>query len=257
MRTIWKGSLSFGLVNIPVKLYSAVQDSSLDLDMLDKKDLSHIHYKRVNEETGREVEWENIVKAYKYKGSYILLSDEDFEQASVRKTKTIDIHSFANEDEIDSVYYEMPYYVEPDKGGSKAYALLREALKRAEKVGITTFVMRSKEHLAIIRPTDHVLMLNRIRFQEEIRDYGELDVPHKTPIANRELEVALELIDQYTKPFDISEYRDTYTEELLNIIKAKAAGKKPKPHKLELVYTKSKDLMAQLKASLEEKRRAS
>lgn len=255
MRTIWKGSLSFGLVNVPVKLYSAVQESSLDLDMLDKHDMSHIHFHRVNEETGKEVEWGDIVKAYKYKGEYIVLDDEDFELASVKKTRTIEILNFASAGEIDSVYYEQPYYIEPDKGGAKAYVLLRDALAKAEKVGVTTFVMRNREHLAIVRPLEKVLVLNRIRFHEEIREYSELDIPAKAAVSKKEVDMAMELIEHYSDTFDISEYKDTYTAELMKIVKAKAQGKKTKPHKLELVYTKSKDLMAQLKASLEGKRR--
>jgi DNA end-binding protein Ku len=257
MRSMWKGSLSFGLVNLPVRLFSAIEDSSLDLDMLDKKDMSHIHFQRVNENTGREVEWENIVKAYKYKGDYVVLSEEDFEQASAVKTRTIEILNFVDEDEIDTIYYEQPYYIEPEKGGTKAYVLLREALKKAGKVGVTSFVMRSREYLAVIKPHDTALVLNRIRFQEEIRDYNMLKLPGAISVSARELDVALELIEHYTEPFDIAEYRDTYTAELMKIIKAKAQGKKPKAAKLELVYTKSKDLMEQLKASLEKKRKAS
>lgn len=257
MRSMWKGSLSFGLVNIPVRLFSAIEESSLDLDMLDKKDMSHIHFQRVNEHSGREVAWANIVKAYKYKDEYVVLTDEDFEQASAVKTKTIEILNFVDEEEIDSIYYEQPYYIEPEKGGTKAYALLRAALKKAGKVGVTSFVMRSREYLAVIKPHEEVLVLNRIRFQEEIRDYSMLKLPGKVSVSARELDVALELIDNYTEPFDIAEYRDTYTAELMKIIKAKAQGKKVRTPKLELVYTKSKDLIEQLKASLEKKRKAS
>src|ERR1700752_4663904 len=181
MKSIWTGSIGFGLVNIPVKIYSATESSTLDLDMLDKKDHSNIHFKRVNEKTGKEVAWENIVKGYKLPNDeYVVLADKDFELASAKKTKTIEISDFVKEEEIESMYYESPYYLEPDKSGARAYALLREALQKTKKVGIATFVMRSKESLAVLRASDKVIVLNRIRFEEEIRDPSNLDLPAKT-----------------------------------------------------------------------------
>src|ERR1700757_1578957 len=160
MRPIWTGSIGFGLVNIPIKLYSATQTSNLDLDMLDKKDHSNIHFKRVNEKTGKEVAWENIVKGYKLPNDeYVVLTDKDFELASAKKTKIIEITDFVKEEEIESVYYEAPYYLEPDKSGAKAYVLFREALRKTNKVGISTFVMRSKETLAVLKATDKVIIL--------------------------------------------------------------------------------------------------
>jgi DNA end-binding protein Ku len=152
MRPIWTGAIGFGLVNIPVKIYSATQTSNLNLDMLDKKDHAHIKYQRVNENSGKEVPWGNIVKGYKYEGDYVILDDKDFEAASAKKTKTIEISDFVKEEEISSLYYETPYYLEPDKSGTRPYALLLEALKKTKKVGVSTFVMRNKEALAILRP---------------------------------------------------------------------------------------------------------
>jgi len=257
MRSIWTGAIGFGLVNIPVKLYSATETSTLDLDMLDKKDHSHIRMVRVNENNGREVSWENIVKAYKYKDEYVVLTDADFEAASVEKSKIITIDGFAREDEIDSIYFETPYYVEPEESGSKAYALLREALLKTEKVGIATFVMRSRENLAILRATDDVIILNKIRFAEEIKDASALDLPSRTGISKDELEVAVSLINQLSEPFDISAYKDTYTDSLLKIIAAKAKGAKPKKPHLKIVHTKSSDLMEQLKASLKARKKVS
>jgi DNA end-binding protein Ku len=257
MRSIWTGAIGFGLVNIPVKLYSATETSTLDLDMLDKKDHSHIRMVRVNENSGKEVSWENIVKAYKYKDEYVVLTDEDFEAASVEKSKVITISGFAREDEIDSIYFETPYYVEPEESGSKAYALLREALLRTEKVGIATFVMRSRENLAILRATDNVIILNKIRFAEEIKDASALDLPSRAVIRKDELEVAVSLINQLSEQFDISAFKDTYTDSLLKIIAAKAKGAKPKAPRLKVVHTKSSDLMEQLKASLKARKKAS
>jgi len=258
MRPIWTGAIGFGLVNIPVKMYSATESSTLDLDMLDKKDHSHIRFKRVNENTGKEVAWGNIVKGYRMPNDeYVVLTDKDFEMASAKKSKTIAISEFVNEDEIETVYYETPYYLAPDKSGERAYALLREALHKTKKVGIATFVMRSKETLAVLKGSDKVIILNRIRFEEEIRDAKDLKLPAKSVVKPNELKMAISLIDQLTGKFDISEYKDTYSGELMKLIKAKARGVKIKEPKLKVVHTKTEDLMDQLKASLSKKKKAS
>jgi DNA end-binding protein Ku len=255
MRSIWTGAISFGLINIPVKMFSAVQDSSLDLDMLDSHDLSNIKFKRVNENTGKEVKYENIVKGYNLDGSYVVLEDEDFEAADAVKTKTIEILNFTAEDEIDSIYYEQPYYLEPDKSAAKAYTLLRDAMRATGKVGVTSFVMRNKEGLAILKPYERVIVLNRIRFQEEIRDSGDLKLPPVTKAKTKELEMADKLIDQLTEKFDISQYKDSYTAKLIKRIKDKAKGKKARPVKMKVIHSKSEDLMSMLKASLSDKKR--
>src|ERR1700761_8890340 len=181
MRSIWTGAIGFGLVNIPIKMYSATEDSSLDLDMLDKKDHANIKFKRVNENTGREVAWENIVKGYKLDDQYVILTDEDFQKASPEKTKTIDIAEFVAETEIDGIYYETPYYLEPEKSGVKPYVLLRDALHKTGKVGFGSFVMRNKEGLCLIKPMEHLLVLNRIRWAQEIRPIDELSIPGGAP----------------------------------------------------------------------------
>lgn len=256
MRPIWTGAIGFGLVNIPIKLYSATETSNLDLDMLDKKDYSNIKFKRVNASTGKEVAWESIVKGYKMPNDeYVILTDKDFELASAKKTKTIEITEFVDEAEIESVYYETPYYLEPDKSGVRAYALLREALLKTKKVGIASFVMRSKESLAILKASEDVIILNRIRFQQEIRDPSELDLPEKAVIKANELKMAVSLIEQLSGKFNIEQYKDTYADELLQLIKAKAKGVPIKEPKMEIVHSKTKDLMDQLKASLTVKRK--
>ena len=170
MRAIWSGAIGFGLVNIPVKMYSATEDSGISLDMLDKHDNARIRYKRVNEETGEEVAWGDIVKGYKVGSKYVVLDPEDFEAASPKKSQVIGIEEFVEETAIDSTFYEAPYYLGPDKGGERPYALLREALSDTGKVAIGTYVMRGKEHLCMLKPEGDVIVLNRLRFAEEIRD---------------------------------------------------------------------------------------
>lgn len=250
MRAIWSGSIGFGLVNIPVKLYSATQDSRLDLDMLDSKGLAHIKFKRVNENTGKEVPWEQIVKGFLYKDEYVILEEEDFEAASPKKSKIIEIESFVDETSIDDIYFESPYFLEPAKGGEKAYKLLLEALQKTGKAGLSRFVLRTQEHLSVVRPRDNYLMLQQLRFEEEIRSPEDLTLPSDVRIAKRELDMATELIKQYTTEFDISQYKDEYKAELMKIIKAKASGKKPVVKKMKIVHTASDDLFDQLKASL-------
>lgn len=254
MRAIWTGSISFGLINIPIKIFSAVQESSLDMDMLDKKDHANIKFKRVNENTGKEVTYSNIVKGYKLEDKYVILEDEDFEAADAVKTKTIDIQSFAFEKEIESIYYEQPYYLEPDKGAMKAYGLLRDALEKSGKVGVTSFVLRNKESLAILKPYKNVILLNKIRFAQEIRETSELKVPAVAKRKTKEMDMATKLIDQLTEEFDISNFKDEYTAKLLKIIKNKAKGKKQTAPKLKVVHKQSEDLMSMLKASLENKK---
>jgi DNA end-binding protein Ku len=251
---IWSGAINFGLVNIPVKIYSAVKESSLNLDMLDARDHSNIKYKRVNEHTGKEVPYENIVKGYKVEDQYVILEPEDFVTADAKKTKNIEIMNFVGGNEIDSIYYEQPYYLAPDKTGSKAYGILRDALEGTGKVGLSTFVLRNKEILAILRPYGKVIVLNRIRFQEEIRSYEDLDLPARTETKSKEKLMAGKLIEQLTEKFDISSYKDTYTKHLLKIIHDKAKGKKRPVRKMHVVHSKTTDLMAALEASLGKKK---
>src|ERR1700733_9983165 len=230
MRSIWTGAIGFGLVNIPIKLFSAVEDSSLDLDMLDKKDHSNIKFKRVNEKTGKEVPWGNIVRAYNLDVKYVVLDDTDFAEAMPEKTKTIGIDSFVDEQDIDPILYETSYYMEPEKQGKRAYALLNVALTKSKKAGLGSFVLRNKEHLCLIKAAGHLLVLHRLRFKQEIRDTKDLDIPAVAPKPG-ELKMALSLIDQLSTEFDIKDYKDTYSEKLMKLIKAKAAGKRAPVHK--------------------------
>jgi DNA end-binding protein Ku len=252
---MWSGAISFGLINIPVKLFSAVQDSNLDLDMLDSRDHSNIRFKRVNENTGKEVPYEEIAKGYLLDDRYVVLDKEDFENAGAKKSKTIEILNFVKESEIDSIYYEQPYYLEPDKSGEKAFALLRDALKSSGKVGVTSFVLRNKEALAILKPYGRTIVLNRLRFEQEIRDPEQLKLPPISKAKLKEQDMANKLIDQLTEKFSIAQYHDTYKSKLMEIIKQKAKGKKLKaPSKMKIVHTKGDDLMEMLKASLSRKK---
>ena len=254
MRSIWTGAIGFGLVNIPIKLFSAISDSSLDLDMLDKKDHANIKFKRVNGNTGKEVPWGNIVRAYNMDGKYVVLDENDFAEAMPEKTKTIGIDSFVDESEIDPILFETSYYMEPEKQGKRAYALLNAALNKSKKAGLGTFVLRNKEHLSLIKAAGHVLVLHRLRFDQEIRDTKDLDIPNVAPKPG-ELKMALSLIDQLSTDFNIKDYKDTYTDKLMKLIKAKAAGKRAPVHKMKVVHSKTRDLMEQLKASLDTKKK--
>ncbi|MHA4806703.1 non-homologous end joining protein Ku [Flavitalea flava] len=249
MRSIWTGAIGFGLVNIPIKMYSAIQESELDLDMLDKKDHSNIKFKRVNESSGKEVAWENIVKGYKLNDKYVVLTDEDFQKASPEKTRIIEIVEFVDEKEIDTLFYETPYYLEPDKSGAKAYLLLRDALQKTGKTGFGSFVLRNKESLCLIKTRDKSLVLQKIRFAQEIRSAGDLAIPGGSS-KPAEVKMAVELINHLTGKFDIEKYKDTYTSELLKLIKAKAKGGNQKEPVMRVVHSPGKDLLSQLKASL-------
>ena len=249
MRAIWTGSIGFGLVNIPIKMYSAVESSTLDLDMLDKKDHANIKFKRVNENTGKEVAWENIVRGYLVNEKYVVLDKTDFEKASPEKTKHIEISQFVEEKEIDSTYFEVPYFLEPDKTGARAYALLRDALKKSGKAGVGLFVMHNREHVAVIKAKDDVIILNRIRFAEELRSPKELKLPD-TKTKPEELKMAVTLINQLSQKFDPKKFKDEYSDKLLKIINAKDKGKKTPFKPMKVVHSSTKDLMEQLKASL-------
>jgi DNA end-binding protein Ku len=251
-RPIWTGSIAFGLVNIPVKLYSAIQEVSLDLDMLDRKDHSNIKYKRVNEETGKEVEYANIVKGYKFEGRYIVLEKKDFEAAAAEKTKRIDIVSFVKESEIDPIYYDTTYFLGADKKDQKTYALLRDALKKSGMVGLGNYVLRNKEHLGVIKVYKNALVLSKLHYESEIRNLEDYDIPTTSVKTSApEIEMAIALIKQLASPFDISQYKDEYTEQLVEFIKKKAKGKAASPKtKPTAVPREVNSLMDQLKASL-------
>jgi DNA end-binding protein Ku len=252
MRAIWSGALSFGLINIPVRLFSGTEDHGISFTMLHKKDLSPIRFAKVCKSDGKEVAYEDIVKGYEYtKGEFVVMNEEDFEKVNLKKTKTIDIQEFTSETEIDTILYEKPYFLEPDKGADKAYVILREALKKSKKVGVAKFVFHNREHIAVIKPHGDLLILNQLRYVSEIRAPNELKIPSDDAASAKEVTMALKLIDHLSSHFKPETYHDTYIEELKDIIKAKSKGLKIKAKGKEPKITHVNDIMSLLKESLE------
>ncbi len=256
MRAIWKGSISFGLVNIPIALYPATRKEELKFRLLRKSDLSPVNYKRVAEKDGKEVPWDQIVKGYEYeKGKFVVLKEEDFERVDLEATQTVDIQDFVEVDEIDPMFFYKPYYLEPQKGGDKAYALLRDALKDSNKVGIAKVVIKTREYLAGVKPEDGALVLELMHFADELADTERLHVPKKVEVGKREMNMAKSLIDSMSAKWDPKKYHDEYREALMEVIeeKVEAGGKeieeKPKPKKQP---TKVIDLVEVLQQSLAE-----
>jgi DNA end-binding protein Ku len=264
-RTLWKGAISFGLVHIPVGLYSAEKRNSFDLTMLDRRSMKPVGFKRYNKETGQDVAWEDIVKGYEYeKGRYVVLTEEDFRQANVEATQTVEILSFVDGDEIGPMYYETPYYLAPDKRGHKGYALLRETLNQTGKIAIANVVIRTRQYVAALIPYKDVILMNTLRYPNELRDTDELEVPSSNlktvGVSPREVEMAQRLVEGMSAPWKPEEHRDTYHEDLLGLIE-----KRVQAGQTELVTEPSKeegkrpakgeviDLMALLKKSVEEK----
>lgn len=256
MRSIWTGSIGFGLVSIPIKLFSAVQESRLDLDMLDSRDHAHIKFQRINENTRKEVPYDKIVKGYKYDDDYVIIEDADFEAAAPEKSKVIEIENFVDLAAVNPMYYESSYYTQPATKKNKAYALLLEALKKSGKAGLARFVLRSTESMCIVHPVEKDLVITRIRFAQQIRDQGELELDEDIKVSDKELKMGLALIEQYTEPMDLEKYKDEYHNELLKIIEQKAKGKRPTIKKLKPVKAKGDDLYDQLMNSLQAKKGA-
>ncbi len=252
MRAIWKGSISFGLVNIPIALYPATRREELSFRLLGKGDLSPVNYKRVAEKDGKEVPWEQIVKGYEYeKGKYVVL----IQRVDLEATQTVDIKDFVDQDEIDPMFFYKPYYLEPQKGGDKAYALLRDALEESEKVGIAKVVIKTRQYLAGVKPEDGALVLELMHFADELADTGKLHVPKKVEVGKREMNMAKSLIDSMSSKWNPSKYRDDYREALMEVIeeKVEAGGKEieGKPRKAPKP-TKVIDLVSVLQKNLEE-----
>ena len=251
MRALWTGTITFGLVTIPIKLYSGSESHHLDLDLLRKGDLCPIKYSRVCRVDGKEVPWEEITKGYAYQdGDYILLAKEDFAKASPQNSHTIEINHFVKESEIDPVFYSTPYFMEPKKEGQKAYALLLKALAETKLVGVGEFVMRNHENLAVIKPYGDVLLLHKLRYNDEIRATDTLKLPTADLIKPNELKMATQLVNQLTEAFVPDDYKDTYFDELKKIIAAKATGKKLKKPKKITETGNVTDIMDLLKKSL-------
>jgi DNA end-binding protein Ku len=253
-RTIWKGALSFGLVNVPVGLYPATQDKAIHFNQLEEGTSDRIRYKKVNERTGREVDNDQIVKGYDLGGGeYVILSDEELESAEPERTRLIDISDFVDQDEIDPIYYRTTYYLAPEgEAGEKAYALLRQAMRDSKKIAIGTIVMRNKEYPVAIRPDDNVLNLETMYFSDEIRSPGkELpELPSSKQLTNREISMAQQLIESMEAEWDPGKYHDTHREKVEDLIEAKRQGNEVVVRIAEPEATKVVDLMDVLSASI-------
>ncbi len=258
MRALWSGAVSFGLINIPVRLYSASEDHGLNLDMLHKKDLSPIRYARICKAEEKEIPYEDIVKGYKYQNDeYVVVSPDDLKNARKQKSTTIEILQFAKADEIDSIYFEKPYFLEPGKGADKPYALLRETLLSSKKVAIVNYVFRDREHVGILRPYFNCILLPQMRFAEEIRALEDLKLPDEKIVNKKELDMSLKLVNELTEEFHAEAHRDNYTDHLKELIEAKIAGQTRSGTRKKTPSPKSAkihDITALLEASLKETR---
>ena len=259
MRAIWKGSISFGLVNIPISLFPATRRDELKFRLLRQRDLSPVNYKRVAESDGKEVPWEEIVKGYEYEpGKYVVLKDEDFKRVDVEATQSVDIIDFVELEEIDPIYFDKPFYLEAQKSGNRGYGLLRDVLRTTGKVGIAKVVIKTRQHLAAVKVKDDVLMLELMHFAEEITDSSNIKHPEKMKFSDKELQMAKTLVQSMTGPWKPEKYSDDYRSALLKLIeeKSKHGGHLPK------TATRSKkapsnviDLVSVLQESINESKR--
>jgi len=258
---MWSGTINFGLVNIPVALYSGETVNDLDFDMLDKRDFSPVKYRRVSAKSGREVPWSDIIKGYQYaKGEYVALSDEDFKNANVESTRAIDIMEFVDRAEISPIYYDKPYYLVPLKNGQRAYALLRDVMKKSEKVGVAKIVIRTRQHLGALLVEDDLLVLNLMRFPQELRDAAKFGTAKSTgkttSVPGRELKMAEQLVESMAAKWQPKKYRDEYRDDLLKLIERKIKSGKTKsvelapPAKRAAASGKVVDIMHLLRRSM-------
>ena len=254
-RALWKGAISFGLIYVPVELHTASKENTLPLHMLDSRDFAPVGYRRVNKNTGKEVDWPHIVKGYEYKkGEYVALADADFKHANVKASETIQIDTFCDGAQIPAMYYDKPYYLAPAKGGEKVYSLLRQALQATDKVAVATFVMHQRQHLCAISPQGSSLMLLTLRFADEVLPAAEHKAAAK--ISTAELAMAKQLVQSMQGNFDAAKFKDTYRADLRRRVQEKIRNKET--HSLEVEEPRSGerpkaqviDLMAALKASL-------
>jgi DNA end-binding protein Ku len=263
-RSMWKGAISFGLVHIPVELYPATTEHSLDLHMLDRRDFAPIGFKRYNKNTGKEVSWDDIIKGYEYAtDEYVVLSDEDLRRANPEATQTIDILAFVDAGQVPLIYYEQPYYLAPGKGGDKVYALLRETLRDVGKIGIANVVIRIKQHLAALVCVGDTIVLITLRYPDEIRPTDELKIPDENSkaaqVTPKELQMARALVEGMSERWKPNQYHDTYREDVMAMVKKKIAAKQtktitmPEPEEDKPAKSNVIDLVSLLQASLGKK----
>ncbi|SFD10213.1 non-homologous end joining protein Ku [Massilia yuzhufengensis] len=263
-RSMWKGAISFGLVHIPVDMYPAVANKGLDLTMLDRRDFSPVGFKRYNKGNGKEVSWDDIVKGYEYSsGEYVVLSDEDLRRANPEATQTIDIVGFVDAEDVSLLYFEQPYYLAPGKGGDKVYALLRETLRKAGKIGIARVVIRVKQHLCALVCVGDAIVLNTLRYADELRDPGDLKIPaasdKKAAVTDKELKMAMALVQGMAEDWEPEQYHDSYREDVMALIEKKVKAHQtktitmPEPGEKKRETGKVIDLVSLLQASLGKK----
>jgi DNA end-binding protein Ku len=265
-RSLWHGAISFGLIYVPVDMFTASKDNALSLHLLDSRDFAPVGYERVNKKTGKEVDWAHIVKGYEYqKGEYVALADADFKHANVKATETIDVANFADAADIPPMYFETPYYLAPQKGGQKVYALLRQSLEATKKVAVGTFVMRGRQHLCVIAPNEHVLMLLTLRFADEVLPPAQVksaaEAGNSSKASTAELSMAKQLINQMSGPFRPTAFKDTYRADLMRRIHEKIRKKQMHSLTVEEPETSGRpkaqviDLMEALRNSIKGKGR--
>ena len=252
-RSIWKGSIAFGLVNIPIELYSAVRDHRPKFRLLHAKDEAPVKYERVCQTEGKPVAWEDLVKGYEFeKGQFVVLTRDDFKTAALEKTKTIDILDFVDPEEIDERYFETPYYLQPGKGADRAYALLRVAIRESGRIGVGKIILRDAQHLAAIEVIEDALVLTMMRFADELADLDDFKFPSSTGLRKQELTMARQLVENLSASWDPAKYTDEYRDNLMRVIQGKLKGRKPKLQARETPQQAGViDLMSRLKASLE------
>ena len=254
-RAMWKGSLAFGLVNIPIELYSATRDHRPKFRLLHGKDEAPVRYERVCQTEGKPVGWDDLVKGYEYeKGHFVVVTKDDFKTAALEKTKTIDILDFVDPNEIDERYFETPYYLQPAKGADRSYALLRDAIRQSGKLGVAKIILRDTQHLAAVEAIGDALVLTMMRFADELADLGDFRFPKAEGIRPAELKMAMQLIDSLSAKWQPDKYNDEYRDNLMKVIQAKLKGRRPKLQERETAQSADVvDLMARLRASLENK----
>jgi DNA end-binding protein Ku len=252
-RAMWKGAIAFGLVNIPVELYSAVREHRPRFRMLHAKDESPVHYERVCQADGKPVAWEDLVKGYEYeKGRFVVLTKDDFKTAALEKTRTIDILDFVDPKEVDERYFETPYYLQPGKGADRVYALIREAIRESGKIGVAKIILREAQHLAALEAIGDALVLTMMRFADELAELEDFSFPSAGGIRPAELKMARQLVESLSATWDPEKYTDEYTANLMRVIQGKLKGKKPRLQEAETPQqTEVIDLMSRLRASLE------
>jgi DNA end-binding protein Ku len=254
-RAMWKGSLAFGLVNIPIELYSATRDHRPKFRLLHAKDEAPVRYERVCQSEGKPVGWADLVKGYEYaKGQFVVITKDDFKTAALEKTKTLDILDFVDPAEIDERYFETPYYLQPAKGADRAYALLREAIRESGQIGIAKVILRDAQHLAAVEAIGDAIVLTMMRFADELADLGDFRFPKAEGIRPAEMKMARQLIDNLSAKWNPGKYTDEYRDNLMKVIQSKLKGRKPKLQERETPQSADVvDLMARLRASLEGK----